>query len=79
MENVDVRSSGSIAKSVGTVVAVSGAFVVTLYKGPPIMSGTSHSGLHSSQDFMDQRSNWALGGLLLAIGFCSVATWNILQ
>ncbi|CAL5379172.1 unnamed protein product [Camellia sinensis] len=78
MEKIDIRSTSSIAKCLGTVVAVSGAFIITLYKGPAIISGTSNSSLHS-QDFMPQRSNWALGGFFLAIGFCSAATWNILQ
>ncbi|GMP40657.1 hypothetical protein CsSME_00011018 [Camellia sinensis var. sinensis] len=79
MEKIDIRSTSSIAKCLGTVVAVSGAFIITLYKGPAIISGTSNSSLHS-QDFMPQRSNWALGGFFLAIGsalpphgtFCSL-------
>ncbi|XP_052193649.1 WAT1-related protein At5g40240-like [Diospyros lotus] len=78
MERLDMRSSSSIAKSFGTLVAVFGAFVETLYKGPPIISGTAQSDLHS-QDLRPQGSNWALGGLLLAIAFLSIATWNILQ
>ncbi|CAH2041897.1 unnamed protein product [Thlaspi arvense] len=77
MEKIDIGTSSSIAKSLGTLVAVSGAFVVTLYKGPEII-GASHSSLHS-QDHMPQTSNWALGGLLFAISFCSAATWTILQ
>ena len=78
MEKIDMRSPSSLAKSLGTVVAVFGAFVVTLYKGPPIISGTFHSGLHS-QALVPQNSNWALGGLLLTIGFFSAAIWIILQ
>ncbi|XP_057512532.1 WAT1-related protein At3g28050-like [Actinidia eriantha] len=78
MEKIDMKSPSSLAKSLGTVVAVFGAFVVTLYKGPPIISGTFHSSLHS-QALVPQNSNWALGGLLLTIGFFSAAIWIILQ
>ncbi|GFZ02834.1 nodulin MtN21 /EamA-like transporter family protein [Actinidia rufa] len=78
MEKIDMRSPSSLAKALGTVVAVFGAFVVTLYKGPPIISGTFHSSLHS-QALVPQNSNWALGGLLLTIGFFSAAIWIILQ
>ncbi|KAA8519152.1 hypothetical protein F0562_013374 [Nyssa sinensis] len=35
MEKVDCRSSSTLAKFMGTVVSITGAFIVTLYKGPP--------------------------------------------
>lgn len=78
MEKIDLKTSSSVAKSLGTAMAVSGAFVETLYRGPAIISGSSDRSLHS-QAFESERSNWAFGGFLTAIAFTSVATWNILQ
>lgn len=78
MEKIDMKTSSSVAKSLGTAMAVSGAFVETLYRGPAVISGASDRSLHS-QAFVSERSNWAFGGFLLAIAFISAATWNILQ
>ncbi|KAA8548062.1 hypothetical protein F0562_004677 [Nyssa sinensis] len=77
MDKIDIRSSSSNAKSLGTIVAVSGALVMTLYKGPPFMSGTSSPSL--PHQLLSQQSNWILGGLLLSIAYIFSATWNILQ
>ncbi|KAM7512431.1 hypothetical protein LguiB_011306 [Lonicera macranthoides] len=64
MEKLDIKSSTGIAISLGALVSVSGALIISLYKGPPIL-------LHS------QHSSWAIGGLILSITcFCS-AIYNI--
>jgi hypothetical protein len=34
MENVDWKSYSTLAKSMGTIVSIGGAFIVTCYKGP---------------------------------------------
>ncbi|XP_047338192.1 WAT1-related protein At5g40240-like isoform X2 [Impatiens glandulifera] len=78
IEKMDMKSASSVAKFLGTIVAVSGALVDTLYKGPPIMSGISQSAL-DSQALAADESNWAFGGLMLGISACSIASWNILQ
>ncbi|KAM7508116.1 hypothetical protein LguiA_018569 [Lonicera macranthoides] len=76
MENLNIRSTSTKAKSLGTIVAVSGAFVVTLYKGPAILSHMSPSSfLH--QILLAQHSNWILGGLLLAIAYLFNTIWSI--
>ncbi|KAA8548061.1 hypothetical protein F0562_004678 [Nyssa sinensis] len=79
MEKIDIRSSSSIAKSVGTIVAVSGAFTVTLYKGPPIVFETTRSSLPHHQLLLSLQSKWVLGGFFLALSFLFNATWSILQ
>ncbi|KAM7509102.1 hypothetical protein LguiA_019555 [Lonicera macranthoides] len=63
MEKLNIRSSSSQAKIMGTLVSISGAIVVTLYNGPSILftpqpSDSLH--LHRSS-----QSNWIIGALLL--------------
>ncbi|KAL5793134.1 hypothetical protein ACOSP7_001728 [Xanthoceras sorbifolium] len=78
MEKVALKSRSSQAKILGTFVSISGAFIVTLYKGPPLMrfSSPSNSYLHLP---VSQYSNWALGGLFLTVTCLSSATWKIFQ
>lgn len=84
MEKVDIRSRSSQAKSLGTIITVSGAFIVTLYKGPILFfpnntspDSSTHSGLLNP--FILKQSKWILGGLFLALGYLFVATWSVLQ
>lgn len=89
MEKVDFRSSRSRVKIMGTLVSISGALVVTLYKGPPIGSLPFQSPSVSSEDsfpsqsslfnMLATESNWILGGLFLAIACLSLAICNISQ
>ncbi|KAL4653517.1 hypothetical protein ACB092_01G309500 [Castanea dentata] len=78
MEKLALRSTSSQAKIIGTLVSISGAFVVTFYKGPPVFEASS-SFKTSLQQNLAQMSNWVLGGLLLTITCLSSATWNIFQ
>ena len=77
MEKLDLKRSSSIAKSVGALISVAGAFVVTFYKGPPIMSSSSSS--HSSNQLFSSQSHWVLGGFLLADESLLASMWYILQ
>ena len=78
MEKLALRSTVSQAKIIGTIVSISGAFIVTFYKGPPVLK-VSSSLKSSLQLPLPQMSNWVLGGLLLTITCLSSATWNIVQ
>ncbi|XP_059658544.1 WAT1-related protein At4g15540-like [Cornus florida] len=69
MEKLEGRSSSTIAKSIGTIVSITGAFIVTLYKGPHILMTPSHSN-SPDQPLLMQQYNFVIGGLLL--GFNSV-------
>ncbi|CAA2994609.1 WAT1-related At3g28050-like [Olea europaea subsp. europaea] len=72
MEKLEPSSTSSRAKVVGTLVSISGAFVVTLFKGPSINSPPDkHQILHSS------RSNWIIGSLFLTIEYILVPVWYI--
>ncbi|WCJ20928.1 nodulin MtN21 /EamA-like transporter family protein [Euphorbia peplus] len=80
METVSLKKSSSQAKVLGTIVSITGAFVVTLYKGPPITIASSspsvqlhHQSLHSPN------SNWVLGGIFLTSEYILVPLWYIVQ
>ncbi|MBA0605869.1 hypothetical protein Godav_018401 [Gossypium davidsonii] len=89
MEKLEMRKSSSQAKLLGAIVAVTGAFVVTLYKGPPVLMSSSPSDfLHhpfDSKQFKwitggpSEQSKWIIGGFLLLLVCLSSATWNVLQ
>lgn len=78
MEKLDWRSSSSLAKCVGTIVSITGASVVTFYKGPPILT-THSSSYFSHQLLLLQLSNWVIGGFLLAVDCVLTSSWIIVQ
>lgn len=85
MEKLDFRSSSFQAKSLGTIVLVSGAIIATLYKGPSLMSALSPSKSSHTHDHpphqlhFSQQLDWIIGGVLLTITFLISALWNIAQ
>ncbi|KAM2884501.1 hypothetical protein FF1_011621 [Malus domestica] len=79
METVNWRSSSSQAKVFGTVMSIGGAFVVTFYKGLPIIRLSASLPNSLYQIFSSSRSNWILGGLFLAVHAFSISLWYILQ
>ncbi|XWS40774.1 hypothetical protein CRYUN_Cryun17cG0024400 [Craigia yunnanensis] len=77
MEKLELRRSTSQAKALGAVVAVTGAFVVTLYKGPPVLiSSPSNFPQHL---LLSEQSRWIIGGFLIVLVCLSSATWNVAQ
>ncbi|CAN7136562.1 unnamed protein product [Brassica rapa subsp. narinosa] len=70
MEQVMLRSSATQAKIIGTIVSISGALVIVLYKGPKLLVATSFTSFEPS---------WIIGGLLLALQFLLLSVWYILQ
>ncbi|XWS34847.1 hypothetical protein CRYUN_Cryun21dG0072200 [Craigia yunnanensis] len=77
MEKLHLRSSSSQAKSLGTIVSIVGAFIVTFYKGPSLLMAPSHSS--SPHQLLLQQSNWVIGGFLLAADCVFASTWLIVQ
>ncbi|XP_058112203.1 WAT1-related protein At5g40210 isoform X2 [Magnolia sinica] len=68
LEMVDIRSASSQAKLIGTLVSISGALIVTLYKGPSIKasSPSTHAGhdhsvllFHKPPSNSLAKDNWA--------------------
>nr|XP_028952209.1 WAT1-related protein At5g40240-like isoform X4 [Malus domestica] len=80
MERVYWRSSSSQAKVLGTIVSITGAFVVTFYKGLPIIRlSSSLASLLNQLILSSSKSNWILGGFFLAADALSTSLWYILQ
>lgn len=76
MEKLDFRNPSSRAKCLGTIAAISGAMVVTLYKGPPLITQIPSNASHK---LLLPPSSWTLGGLLLTFTSLLSSTGNILQ
>ncbi|OWM89625.1 hypothetical protein CDL15_Pgr024373 [Punica granatum] len=63
MEMLDLRVQSSLAKFTRSIVSTTGALIVTLYKGLPIMNTSTSIPL---QLVPPPEKNWMLGGFLLA-------------
>jgi drug/metabolite transporter (DMT)-like permease len=79
MEKLELKRSSSQAKSIGTIVAITGAFVMTLYRGPVILKITSDSISPNQNLLLSQESNWVIGGLFLSVTCICSSAWNIFQ
>ncbi|CAN1272688.1 WAT1-related protein At3g28050 [Linum perenne] len=79
MERVCIRRSSSQAKIVGTIVAIAGAFVVTLYKGPPVFMPPSPStaSLINQSLRSSTTQHWVLGGICLTVKYILDPLWYI--
>lgn len=77
MEKMNLKSSSSQAKLLGTIVSIAGAFIVTFYKGPSLLRATSLSS--SSNQLLLLRSDWVVGGFLLAADCMCASAWLIVQ
>ncbi|KAI9120657.1 hypothetical protein K1719_007690 [Acacia pycnantha] len=75
MEKAELRSSSTLAKIIGTVVSISGALVIVLFRGPTLKSASFPSTLDSSS----AQKKWVLGGFLLLVEYLVVPIWYILQ
>ncbi|KAJ0095863.1 hypothetical protein Patl1_16201 [Pistacia atlantica] len=78
MENLDLRVQSSQAKSIGTLVLMTGALIVTLYKGLPITVAPSTNKL-LKEIMLSSQSNWVLGGFFLALHSVILASYYIVQ
>ncbi|CAI0455865.1 unnamed protein product [Linum tenue] len=72
MEKVVMGTRSSQAKILGTTVSIAGAFVITLYQGPPICITRSGSSSRLAQ-------NWVLGGSLITLQYALVTLWAFLM
>lgn len=80
METLSFSNKGTRAKFLGTIVSITGAFIVTLYKGPKIIQNLSSSLSHSpSASLGGTQDNWAVGGLLCTSEYIFVPLWYIVQ
>ncbi|KAI5683500.1 hypothetical protein M9H77_04728 [Catharanthus roseus] len=75
MEKMKLRSMRSNIKMMGTLVSITGALIVTLYKGPQSGSSSEEEQVLLSPTL----NNWGIGGIFLAIASLSVSVWSIGQ
>ncbi|KAL5725241.1 hypothetical protein ACHQM5_008405 [Ranunculus cassubicifolius] len=78
MEKLDVRSKSSQAKILGTIISITGAITVTLYKGYPIITNQPHS-LNNQIILLSPKSNWVIGGFFIIADCFVAAVWLIVQ
>ncbi|KAK4477400.1 hypothetical protein RD792_016621 [Penstemon davidsonii] len=81
MEKLKLRSLSGQAKIIGTAVTIAGAIVVVLYKGPMLIT-TRNEQLKLPLSsivlrVMSDRSNWLVGGALLATSYIVSSIWYI--
>lgn len=79
LERVKIREIHSVAKVVGTVITVSGAMVMTLYKGAILTKGSSHQDTSSSSTTESSGQNWVLGTIMLIASCGGWASFFIVQ
>lgn len=79
METLSFSKKSTRAKFLGTIVSVTGAFVVTLYQGPKLIWSLSPSPPISPVSLGSSQANWALGGLFLTSEYILVPLWYIVQ
>jgi drug/metabolite transporter (DMT)-like permease len=81
MEKLEMNKLRSQLKTVGTIITIAGAIVVVLYKGPVVIN--THSSTLASSVVLappdTSRSNWIMGGGLLAASYFVIAIWYIFQ
>lgn len=80
MEKLDWRNLTCSAKLVGTIVSIGGAFVATLYQGPPLLALSMPVPVDTHQlNLLGERSKWVLGGFFLAVDCVLTSSWVIIQ
>lgn len=82
MESVnDLKSKAGMLKVMGTLICVSGALLLTFYKGPQISNFHSHPEAlgHNNKNDQDKTKNWVFGCLYAAIGVTFLSIWMLFQ
>nr|GEU53857.1 EamA domain, WAT1-related protein [Tanacetum cinerariifolium] len=78
MEKINLRSSSSRAKLLGTIIAISGAMVFTFYQGPTLLTTTPSSDSPNHLP-LSQPSNWVFGGSIILIAGIFRSIYYVLQ
>ncbi|XP_057831648.2 WAT1-related protein At5g07050 [Cryptomeria japonica] len=79
MESLNIRSLTGQAKIVGTLIGVSGAMTMTLYKGIKIQLWSSPFHLSHYNGSNNKNEDLTRGSLMVVIGCIAFAGWFILQ
>ncbi|CAI9116533.1 OLC1v1017708C5 [Oldenlandia corymbosa var. corymbosa] len=78
LETLNITQWNGIAKVTGTVIGLSGAMVMTFYKGPPMYADRGHE-LSSHPGRAYTREEWIKGAILLLGSSLSWSCWLIMQ
>ncbi|XVF54160.1 hypothetical protein PTKIN_Ptkin05aG0158600 [Pterospermum kingtungense] len=73
MEKLELKSSKSRIKILGTLVSISGALIMTLYKGPAILSPPAQPHSPSPSTMLTTPNNWIIGGFFIATACLSLS------
>lgn len=79
---IAIKSRTTQAKVWGSIISISGAFIVTFYKGKSIIIAHNSPSIHLQQSnsiLTSIDTNWAIGGLLLTISNILLTIWFIAQ
>ena len=80
MEKLDITKLGTQAKIGGTIVAFSGATLMTLYKGITVISmDTQHHHNIATSSKLPSHKDWIKGSVLLVVSCLLVSAYYILQ
>lgn len=81
LEKFEIRKATSQAKAIGTMVAITGAFVMTFYQGPALFKMILDHNSHENEKNLlsSPNSKWILGGFLIAITALCSSSWNVFQ
>ncbi|KAH7515749.1 hypothetical protein FEM48_Zijuj10G0059300 [Ziziphus jujuba var. spinosa] len=79
MEVLDLRKKSSQAKSVGTIISIAGALIVTLYKGVRLTSASPLPGKFLDQLLLSIQSKWVIAGFILLLQSFSLVLTFVVQ
>ncbi|XP_031490686.2 WAT1-related protein At1g68170-like isoform X2 [Nymphaea colorata] len=79
LERLEIRSSRSQSKVLGTAVGVCGAMLLTFYHGAKLQLWSFHTHLPHHHPNQHQSGNQVLGSMLAMANTLSYATWLIIQ
>ncbi|KFK42497.1 hypothetical protein AALP_AA1G001200 [Arabis alpina] len=76
-----LKTKPGILKVVGTLICISGAMLLTFYKGPQIANFHSHPEAlhHHNNNDQDKANKWILGCLYATIGTTLLSLWMLFQ
>ncbi|KAJ9554336.1 hypothetical protein OSB04_018381, partial [Centaurea solstitialis] len=78
--NVDLKSSSTRTKLMGTLISIIGAVSLALYRGPVIKDSSTHLRMAPRLFvFLAKNEHWAIGCVLFACASLAFAIWNIIQ
>jgi len=78
MENLNLKQQSCLAKVIGTVVSIAGAFIITLYKGTPL-NFSLNVAFGGNGTYLSVQSDWIIGAFLLATASLCISVLLIVQ